>query len=238
MGGVEQELGARKSLRRAERELAGPSTTVGLAGRTGRSRRRTRAGSRRSARPVRSTSGGPPAHLRIAGLGELVPHVDPLAHLERARVDHLEYALALRGVLGGIVGVRCRRSRCWRGRSASRRARSCSRAASPRRDPANDPARACPLSRRSPSPLTHETRSRLPFFEIAMWSARFPSTLVRQRILPVFRLIADHVGEARAREVDVAPVGRRESVVHILVVALADQRRGCPEVELAAFGRP
>ena len=35
-----------------------------------------------------------------------------------------------------------------------------------------------------------ETRSRLPFFEIAMWSARLPSTLVRQRILPVFRLMA------------------------------------------------
>ena len=35
-----------------------------------------------------------------------------------------------------------------------------------------------------------DTSRRRPFFEMAMWSARLPSTLVRQRILPVLRLIA------------------------------------------------
>ena len=35
-----------------------------------------------------------------------------------------------------------------------------------------------------------ETSRRRPFFEIAIWSARLPPTLVRQRILPVLRSIA------------------------------------------------
>ena len=130
------------------------------------------------------------AHVGPAVLRQLVAHVDPPQHLQRAarRRPRTSGRPSWRRTAGRRAASR--RCRCWRGRSACRRARSCSRAAGRR-------TRSCRRSARVRVSITWtlravdaDTSRRRPSGEIAMWSARLPSTCTRQTILRVRRLIA------------------------------------------------
>ena len=78
-----------------------------------------------------------------------------------------------------------------------------------------------------------DTSTCRPSGEIAMWSARFPSTFVRQMMRLRAQVDRHDVGEARPRDVQHAAVVGREHVVHELVVTLADRLANPEEVAVA-----
>src|SRR5918999_526316 len=119
-------------------------------------------------------------HLRIAGLLELMPHVDALQHLHGVGVHDLEPAIAL-------------------GRVADQLERRCQLPVGRRVGPADAGVegegdalvlRPVRVSSRCTLFAVESDTSRLsPSGEIAMWSERWPSIGKRQTICPVSRLI-------------------------------------------------
>ena len=124
----------------------------------------------------------------------------------------------------------CRRGRCLRGRSASRRPSSCSREASRR---TRSRRGSCRSWCRSRGPYWQSRRRRATLavggdrhvVRAVAGDLRPPGDLAGRQVDP------DHVGETRTRHVEVAAVVRGEGVVHVLVIALADQ---LPDREVVA----
>ena len=161
------------------------------------------------------------AHVRLAELVELLAHVDAAEDLVVARVDDLEDALALRRVEDRVVERRVDRAD----------ARVVDQLAVLRVVVLVRLVAGLEVARRSAAAVSitsttfavdADTSRRVPSGEIAMWSARLPSTFVRQTISRVRRSIAT-TSARLGRETYSAPVVRGEHVVDELVVALADE---------------